>query len=208
MASDRDVVSRIAARPSNPSQARGHHTREECPHARIGDRGSQDRRRQDEDSDEEEAGAPAPVRGQRLRCGAHEGDEDEARAPQAPRINRLPPHGEHLGEQRERQPGGCDADDLAGSGCRHPRACTEVPLGGTARNDHRGDAEHSRGDKITGNRADGGEKRPPMGAGRVGLEGRELIAPHPVGRRYDRQRDGEDGGGRASRQPADGEVGQ
>ena len=157
LTSDRDVVSGPAARPANPRQPRGHDAREECPHARIRDRRSEDRRRQEEDSDEEEMGAPTPVRGQRLRCGTHEGDEDEACAPQAPGINRLAPHGEHPGKQGKRQPRGCDADDLAGSGCRHPRACTEVPLGGAARNDHRGDAEYGCGDEIAGNRADGGE---------------------------------------------------
>ena len=73
-----------------------------------------------------------------------------------------------------------------------------MSLRSTARNDHRDDAEHGGGDEVSGHRADRGENRPPMGAGRVGLEGRELIAPHPVGRRHDRQGDRKDGGSWAS----------
>ena len=79
-----------------------------------------------------------------------------------------------------------------------PRAGTQVPLGRAARDDHDDDAEHGRRDEVAGNRADGGEDGPPVGAGRVGFEGLELAAPHPVGRRGDHERDGQDRSGGAA----------
>ena len=198
LAADRDVVEGVGALSAHASKPCGHHAREESPHARVGDRGPEDCGRQDEDADEKETGAPAPVGGQRLRGRTHERDEDEAGAPQASRVDGLSPGGEETGEERQRQPGGGDADDLSGRGGGDPRAGTQVPLGRTARDDHNDDAEHGRRDEAAGNRADGGEDGPPVGAGRVGFEGLELAAPHPVGRRGDHERDSQDRSGGAA----------
>ena len=208
LASDGNVVARFGPRPVDTGQSRGHHSRQERPDARVGDRGSEDGGRQHENTDEQEAGAPAPARAEGFGSCPGEGNEDEARSPQGAAADGVAPHGERGGQKGEGQPGRGDPDDLPGEGSHHPCAGTQVTFRRTPGEDHGDDAEHRRGDETAGDRADRGENRPPVRVGRGGLKGDELVTPHPVARRARGEGDRDDRRGRASREPPRSETGQ